>query len=68
MLVGQLEEAGLPDRTAPLLREARLVLDTAKKSLTLEADYERLCDQAARWLAPTQSCGSEPAVEGAADR
>ena len=54
MLVGQLEAAGLPDRTAPLLREARLVLDTARESLTLEADYERLCDQAAPWLAPAR--------------
>jgi uncharacterized membrane protein len=52
MLVGQLEEAGLPDRTAPLVGEARLVLDSAKKLLTLEADYDRLCDQAAPWLAP----------------
>jgi uncharacterized membrane protein len=55
MLVGQLEDAGLPDRTAPLLREARLVLDSAKESLTLSADYERLCAQTARWLAPARS-------------
>ncbi len=51
MLVGQLEAAGLPDRTAPLLREARLILDSARESLTVAADYERLCDQAAPWLA-----------------
>jgi uncharacterized membrane protein len=51
MLVRHVEDAGLRDRTAPLIREARLVLDTAKESLTLEADYERLCDQAAPWLA-----------------
>ncbi|MGY1725450.1 DUF2254 family protein [Geodermatophilus sp. SYSU D01062] len=55
MLVGQLEDAGLPDRTAPLVREARLVLDTAKESLTLEADYERLREQAAPWLASARS-------------
>jgi uncharacterized membrane protein len=55
MLVGQLEDAGLPDRTAPLLREARLILDSAKESLKLSADYERLCDQTARWLAPARS-------------
>jgi uncharacterized membrane protein len=55
MLVGQLEDAGLPDRTAPLLREARLVLDSAKESLTLAADYERLCDQTTGWLAPARS-------------
>jgi uncharacterized membrane protein len=55
MLVGQLEDAGLPERTGPLLREGRLVLDSAKESLTLSADYERLCDQTARWLAPARS-------------
>ncbi|MCZ2860290.1 DUF2254 family protein [Blastococcus sp. VKM Ac-2987] len=55
MLVAQLEDAGLPDRTGPLRREARLVLDSAKESLTLSADYERLCDQASPWLAPVRS-------------
>jgi hypothetical protein len=55
MLVAQLEDAGLPDRTAPLVREARLVLDSARESLTLSADYERLCDQTAAWLAPARS-------------
>jgi uncharacterized membrane protein len=55
MLVGQLDDAGLSDRTAPLIREARLVLDSAKESLTLSADYERLCDQFAHWMAPARS-------------
>ncbi len=55
MLVGHLEDAGLPGRTAPLVREAQLVLDNAKESLTLSADYERLCTQTARWLAPARS-------------
>ena len=53
MLVGQLEAAGLPT-APPLLREARLVLDSARESLTLAAADERLCDQAAPRLAPAR--------------
>ncbi|MBW0108605.1 DUF2254 domain-containing protein [Pseudonocardia sp. KRD-182] len=60
MLVGQLEDAGLPDRAAPLVREARLVLDSAKESLTLSADYERLCDQVTPWLARTGDPEASP--------
>lgn len=55
MLVAQLEDAGLTDRIPPLVREAHLVLDSARESLTLSADYERLSDEAARWLAPARS-------------
>jgi uncharacterized membrane protein len=55
MLVDQLEDAGLPDRTAPLRHEARLILDSARESLALPADYERLYDQTTRWLAPARS-------------
>jgi hypothetical protein len=48
MLLEDLEERGLHERTAPLHRQAQLLLEAAGKRVEVDADLERVREEAVR--------------------